>query len=70
MHKGRNVVTWCRTHAVRLRIDSCTQCGEPITFGSYRREVWIYPHERYGDEFVVRRYHEEPVCPKYLEWER
>lgn len=70
MRKGRLIWQWTRTHEVRVRMEPCTQCGEEITFGTYRREVWLYPSRRYGYEFVIERFHDDPVCPKYQEWER
>lgn len=67
MPRGRLVPQWTAIHSfTRALENACCQCGEPIKHGTYRREVWIYTHERYGDEFVVLRYHEWPECPKYL----
>lgn len=71
MTTGRLIPQWTTVHAFRLRLDNaCAQCGESITHGTYKREVWVHTHPRYGDEFVVLRYHEDPICPKYWEWER
>lgn len=71
MTKERLVPQWTRVHAFRLRLeDACEQCGEPITYGTYKREVWISRHPRFGDLFIIRRYHDDPICQKYWEWER
>lgn len=69
MNRGRYIRTWTKTHQIRRVIDGCEQCGERITHGTYRREVWIYLHERWGVQFIIRRFHNDPVCGKYMEWE-
>lgn len=68
----RLIRSWTRTHDARKCVGNCEQCDQPITWGVYRREVYVDPHPRYGDEFVIVRTHEEPGCLIYDDphWQR
>ena len=62
--RGRQILSWTKTHGyTRPLAGTCDRCGQKITFGSYTREVWVFPSTRYGFEFVVKRIHDEPICP-------
>lgn len=59
----RQIKTWTAFHAFRRELpENCAACNEPIRWGTYKREVWIASHPRYGDLFVILRFHEDPEC--------
>lgn len=60
----RLIKAWTRTHTVgKVPDDPCAACNEPIRHGQYRREVWVSSHPRFGDTFIIVRYHDHPECP-------
>ena len=62
--KGRLIRSWTKTHTYTKPLsEPCDRCRQPITFGSYVREVWVYPSTRYISEFVIKRIHADPICP-------
>lgn len=63
----REIWQWTETHTTTRRIGECEQCGEEIFHGSYKREVWITTHPKYGDRFLIKRYHDHPDCAIYRE---
>ena len=68
MENGRQIWQWRRVHAVTRPGDElCSECMERFVWGTYIREVYVVTHPRYGQRIEVRRLHDDPVCPQYLE---
>ncbi len=58
IRRQRLIGLWTSYHTVIRKLPTnCEHCDQEILFGEYKREVWIDSHPRFGDFFVIRRYH-------------
>lgn len=61
----RQIWQWTQRFTTSRNVGDCEQCGDRIFHGQYVREVWITTHPKYGDRFLIKRYHDHPECGIY-----